>query len=364
MSPALELVRGLRVLLFALFILAFGIPKFAFADAVSTGACQLLFAGHSAFKNLSETQIAALKEASSFYDFKTYSGLVNGIERTIVLGGEVHFALENDEGVGAQVLDRFPYRAGERMNPKSYWLGRFLRNGLEGFALIGRRKIMPGLLLRADYRDVAQRLARKVIDGSLTLEQLARAVASKKNAYLNRIGEVERYSRSMDWQLIFDQVSAQVLSETSDLFVNFPLEEGHQPTRDENIFVSALTLSGYLQYLFDRTFLSRHAGAILMLTSFVLPDQWLGPGEKNLIFNSAIALVTAKVLNWTSLYLLNAFGEDFIVEGRNQTMARNTLTLLQSDPKLKTLLVLVGGHHVDGMDDLFKEAGFQQQRLW
>jgi hypothetical protein len=296
---------------------------------------------------LSGEVMAALRAAAKNAD---YADRINGVDRSVVLFGEVHGKTPEAVRLADDVRKQFAVHGLEGADLSKTWGGWFFSRALDTLravyhvASLGRRAHASAIDDSDFETQVADVLRNKIYPaldaGTTTIEQLEGLALTMGGREINLAAAVRQYRGA---------------SSTAGHIRSIDLEEGHVPTIVENIY----------SVLVPTMLASLGVSASSLALDFIVPQNWYSavtqraPVETLSIgvaaifsFDAIIAKLRATRFRDSKLLKQISLQERALGGGRNLTMAKNIELALAENPDMTTLLVIAGGSHVYGLKDL------------
>ena len=280
---------------------------------------------------LTESQFFWLSEANKT-DY-TVTTMQSQSGQTVVLLGEVHVKNIMSSVIGKKVLLEFPYRAHESADSGKTWGG-------EWFSMYISSAVKE--IQRATYRT----------EGSTI-----RDAALPKHQIIDSLHEMLRFLEAQTGIKLDDYKHKQKTPEPKLEYKNFFLENNHKPDLKENLYSVVVPTVGMAKTLF----------VPVVLASFIFPNSFVAeavlPSLATIIGARALHLYAGKKLkskhSGKAWYNTIFFDNVALVDARDKTMSKNINKILEQNPDVETLLVVVGQLHIEGLMKNLKSMGFE-----
>jgi len=321
--------------------------------------------------NLSHEQLNAIQEAKKGeYLFFAQKKMINGKERVIVLMGEGHIKSSIDSQRGKDVLAQFSYRGQEGFDPENYWFSGQLKKSLTHKTTKKRSAgssiddaILDPLVKQSEEL-LVQRTAEQIANNELTMDQalekmtVEHLLKSTESLDGQQKALIQLLIPRMDTAKMAEQIKNTVDTiknngsqisgpQQTQAVTNYSLEKGYKPTLREK-------LAG-LGYIVGNKVLNTKvcavATCVLTAGAMVIPPHYQVP-----LFIGEAAFMGTMI----GTVIMTFFGREILaaVDSRNTQMANTLNNVLEQDPNVDKIVVIVGMNHVPGIADLLANQGF------
>ena len=277
---------------------------------------------------LTESQFFWLKMAQqSDYEVRT---LKSNNGQTVVILGESHLKNLGSSIIGKRLLLEFSYRAHEYASTEKTWGGDLFARYLE--------------TAFQEIRTTTDRTQGSTISDAFV----------PKDQMISSLNEMMKMVEKLPD--IKPEHSKSRLQEFE--YKNYFLENNHKPDLKENLYSVIVPMEMLSKVLLAPTALAAWAYPQSFVAEMVLP--------------SLIAIIGVRALQkYTGNKLEPKYGDQkwfntiffdkmALLDARNQTKAKNIISLLEKHPEIQTLLVIVGQLHVEGIEKTLIREGFSE----
>ena len=280
---------------------------------------------------LTESQFFWLKMAQqSDYEVRT---LKSNNGQTVVILGESHLKNLGSSIIGKRLLLEFSYRAHEYASTEKTWGGDLFARYLE-----------------AAFREIRTTTDRT--QGSTISDAFV-----PKDQMMSSLNEmIKMVEKLPDIKPENSENTKAKLQEFE--YKNYFLENNHKPDLKENLYSVIVPVEMLSKVLLAPTALAAWAYPQSFVAEIVLP--------------SVITIIGVRALQkYTGKKLEPKYGEKkwfntiffdkmALLDARNQTKAKNIISLLNNHPEIHSLLVIVGQLHVEGIEKTLLREGFSE----